>query len=134
MNIYQQLLSLLETTFNLEGDLHILAVSAKVHTVDENERPVHKVRVALTYKEGDLICPYYDGTELFVLFNETGIEFTNEGQESVNGDSWEFVYEEKWADGPPIIEGSPKHIALNWVAQLAPPFYVSSVALNADNQ
>lgn len=112
-----QLLKLLKTTFNLEGDIHFLAIAEKQIQVNKNERPVHQVRVALTFKEGDTVNPYYDGTDLFVTMDDE--------------DSIQFTLEEKWADGPPAIEGSPIELALGWVSELAEPFYVSPEALAA---
>lgn len=117
MNITQRkLLALLESTFNPEGDIHFLAITEKEIQVHENERPVHQVRVALTFQEGDTVTPYYDGTDLFITIGEDSIEFT---------------LEKEWADGSPAIEGSPFEFALGWVSELAEPFYVSPEALRA---
>jgi hypothetical protein len=115
-NKYNQLLSLLETTFNLDGDICFLAISeTQVESVVE-ERPVHQVRVALTFQEGDTVNPYYDGTDLFVTMRENDIKFT---------------LEKSWADGPPAVEGSPIELALSWVTELTEPFYVSPEVLVA---
>ncbi|MBU5353185.1 hypothetical protein KQI74_12875 [Paenibacillus barcinonensis] len=117
MNITQRkLLALLESTFNPEGDIHFLAITEKKIQAHEKERPVHQVRVALTFQGGDTVNPYYDGTDLFVTIGEDNIQ---------------FALEKDWADGPPAIEGSPIEFALGWVAELAEPFYVSSEALTA---
>lgn len=113
---YNHLLSLLEATFNPEGDIHILAIAEKEIQSHEKERPVHQVRVALTFQEGDTVNPYYDGTDLFVTMGEGRIQFT---------------LEKDWADGPPAIEGSPIELALGWVSELADPFYVSPEAFAA---
>ncbi|WP_145414872.1 hypothetical protein [Paenibacillus xylanexedens] len=111
-----QLLLLLEKTFSPEGEIHFLAIAEKEIQIHEKERPVHQVRVALTFQEGDTVNPYYDGTNLFVIIDEDSIEFT---------------LEKEWADGPPAIEGSPIEFALGWVSELAEPFYVSLEALAA---
>ncbi|MBT2289272.1 hypothetical protein J7E73_09015 [Paenibacillus albidus] len=117
MNITQRnLLALLESTFNPEGDIHFLAIAEKEIQVHEKERPVHQVRVALTFQEGDTVNPYYDSTDLFVTIDEDNIQ---------------FKLEKNWADGPPTIEGSPIEFALGWVSEMAEPFYVSSKALAA---
>ncbi|WP_211748753.1 hypothetical protein [Paenibacillus sp. Marseille-Q4541] len=117
MNEVQKgLLSLFESAFNSEGDIHFLAISETQIQCGKKERPVHQVRVALTFKEGDTVNPYYDGTDLFVTMDEDSIQFT---------------LEKDWADGPPAIEGSPIEFALGWVLELAEPFYVSPEALEA---
>ncbi|MGO4531982.1 hypothetical protein AB4Z30_23125 [Paenibacillus sp. 2TAF8] len=113
---HTQLLALLESTFNPEGDIHFLAIAEKETQVYEKERPVHHVRVALTFQEQDTVNPYYDGTDLFVTMDAETIQFT---------------LKMDWADGPPAIEGSPIEFALGWVSELAEPFYVSSEALTA---
>lgn len=107
------LFELLNDTFNPESDNHILAIS----TVNLLEAPdeiynaaIYKVRIALTYLDRDGINPYFDGTELFV-------QATPEG--------FQFVKEEVWADGPPLMEGSPIELAANWVSGLNAPFFVS---------
>ncbi|MBJ6360918.1 hypothetical protein ACFOQM_06340 [Paenibacillus sp. GCM10012307] len=113
---HRQLLSILNTAFNPEGDIHFLAIAKKEIQVHGKERPVHQVRVALTFQEGDTVNPYYDGTDLFVIMDEDSIQFT---------------LEEEWADGPPAVEGSPIELALGWVSKLAEPFYFSPEALAA---
>lgn len=107
---HTELLLLLETVFNPQGDIHILAIAEKETQIYEKERPIHQVRVALTFREGDTVNPYYDGTDLYVTMGEDRIQ---------------FALEEKWADGPPAVEGSPIELALNWVSDLTEPFYVS---------
>lgn len=113
---HTELLLLLETVFNPEGDIHILVIAEKETQIYEKERPIHQVRVALTFREGDTVNPYYDGTDLFVTMSEDRIQ---------------FALEEEWADGPPAIEGSPTELALGWVSELAEPFYISPEALAA---
>ncbi|OAZ42742.1 hypothetical protein [Paenibacillus polymyxa] len=113
-NTHRKLLALLESTLNPEGDIQFLAISEKQIQVHEKERPVHQVRVALTFQEGDTVNPYYDGTDLLVTMGKENIQFT---------------LEKDWVDGPPAIEGSPIEFALGWVSELAEPFYVSPEAL-----
>ncbi|SEL78810.1 hypothetical protein [Paenibacillus sp. OK003] len=114
--IHKKLIKLLEETINPEGEIHFLALAEKQLQTHEKERPVHQVRVALTFQEGDTPNPYYDGTDLFVTMDEAHIQFT---------------LEKDWVDGPPAIEGSPIEFALGWVSELAEPFYVSPQALAA---
>ncbi|MGN7414605.1 hypothetical protein [Paenibacillus sp. SAF-068] len=117
MNFTQRkLLVLLESTFNPEGDIHFLTIAEKEIQIHEKERPVHQVRVALTFQEVDTVNPYYDGTDLFVTIEEDNIQ---------------FALEKDWADEPPAIEGSPIEFALGWVSELTEPFYVSHEALRA---
>lgn len=115
-NTQRNLLALLESTFNPEGDIHFLAIADKKIQVHEKGRPVHQVRVALTFQERDTVNPYYDGTDLFVTMGEDSIQVT---------------LEKDWVDAPPTIEGSPIEFALGWVSELADPFYVSPDALAA---
>lgn len=112
----KQLLALLESTFNPQDDVHFLAIAETQIQVYDKERPVHQVRVALTFKEGDTVNPYYDGTDLFVTMDENSIQ---------------FCLEKDWADGPPAVEGSPIELALGWVSELGLPFLVSSHAKEA---
>lgn len=113
-NIQERLLStLLNDTFNPEGDIRILAIS----TVTSPDAPheiqhssFYKVRIAMTYQDSDGINPYFDGTELFVQITPEGIRFAKE---------------EVWADGPPLMEGSPNELAVGWVSELNAPFFVS---------
>lgn len=113
---HNEIIKLLEVAFNPEGDIHLLAIAETQIQIHEKKRPVHQVRVALTFKEGDTVNPYYDGTDLFVTISESSIEFT---------------LEKEWVDGPPAIEGSPIEFALGWVSELVEPFYVSQEALAA---
>lgn len=113
---------LLNDTFNPEGDIYILAISSvtSLEEPKESHDPViHKVRIALTYLDSSDINPYFDGTDLFISLTQEGNQFVNE---------------DEWADGPPIMEGSPIELALDWVSSLAPPFYISSEALAASQQ
>ncbi|SLK17350.1 MULTISPECIES: hypothetical protein [unclassified Paenibacillus] len=117
MNITQRkLLALLESTFNSEDDIHFLAIAEKEIQINEKELPVHQERVALTFKEGGTVNPYYNGTDLFVTIGEDNIQ---------------FALEKDWVEEPPTIEGSPTEFALGWVSELAEPFYVSREALTA---
>ncbi|OME28905.1 hypothetical protein BSK63_23635 [Paenibacillus odorifer] len=100
-----KLCELLNDTFNPEGDTYILAITAATY-----ESAIYKVRIALTYQDSDGINPYFDGAELFVQITPEGILFVNE---------------ELWADGPPLMEGSPIELAFGWVSELNAPFFVS---------
>lgn len=113
---HKQLLDFLTTVFNPEGDIHFLAISETQIESAVEGRSVHQVRVALTFKEGDGINPYYDGSDVFVV---------------VDGDDISFTREEEWAEGPPLVEGSPIELAVGWVSKLAEPFYISPEALAA---
>lgn len=113
-NIQERLLiKLLNQTFNPEGDICILAISA-ITSLDAPHEIQHssfyKVRIALTYQDSDGINPYFDGTDLFVQITSEGIRFAKE---------------EVWADGPPIMEGSPIELAVGWVSELNAPLFVS---------
>lgn len=74
------------------------------------------MRIALTFKEGDGINPYYDDIDLFVI---------------EDGDDISFTREEEWADGPPLVEGSPVELAVGWVSELVESFYISAEAREA---
>lgn len=111
-----QLFRLLEVTFNPEGNIHFLAISETQIQSSCEVHPIHQIRVALTYKTEDIITPYFDGTDLYVAIRSNGIQFVNENE---------------WSDGPPIMEGSPIELALEWVSELAPPFWVSQEARTA---
>lgn len=114
---YQKLLLFLSSSFDPEGVMHILAVSAVPIEDGNHEQEIRmKVRIALTFKEDDSINPYFDGIDLFVAINTDGIRFTNE---------------DEWADGPPIMEGSPIELAVGWVSELAQPLWVSPEANEA---
>lgn len=49
-NKHYQLLSVLNTAFNPEGDIHFLAISEAQTESAAEGRSVHHVRVALTFK------------------------------------------------------------------------------------
>lgn len=119
MDIDQQsrLLEFLKSSFDPEETMHFLAVSATQVEQDGSEQKIKfKVRIALTFQEVDFINPYFDGTDLYVAISSNGIQFTNE---------------DEWSDGPPIMEGSPVELAIGWVSDLAPPFWVSLEAREA---
>ncbi|MGX4583039.1 hypothetical protein [Paenibacillus chitinolyticus] len=118
MNSEQQqaLLNLLQAEFNPDGDIHFLAISEQYIPAKNQERPVYQIRVALTFQEGESVNPYFDGNDLFVTINGTEIK---------------FIFEQEWADGPPIMEGSPNGLALRWVSEVNTPFFVSPEALLA---
>ncbi|ASA24929.1 hypothetical protein [Paenibacillus donghaensis] len=113
----QRILDFLKTSLDPEGTIHFLAVAAMEQEQIEHLQSITiKLRVALTYQEDQSINPYFDGTDMYILMTPTGIQFARE---------------EEWADGPPIMEGSPIELALGWVSQLNVPFYVSSEAHEA---
>jgi len=110
----ERLMEFLRSAYDCDSTIYFLALSAKETERDLGTSIVNfKLRVALTYHEDDAVCPYFDGTELFVEVGPANIKFANE---------------EGWADGPPLMEGSPNELALPWVSELAPPFYISREA------
>ncbi|MDH6372629.1 hypothetical protein M2444_004457 [Paenibacillus sp. PastF-3] len=113
----KKILNFLITSLDPEGTIHFLAVAAMEQEKIEHLHSITiKVRVALTYKEDQSVNPYFDGTDMYFLMTPTEIQ---------------FIREEEWADGPPLMEGSPIELALGWVSQLNVPFYVSSEAHEA---
>ncbi len=114
----QIILDFLKISYDPEGTIHFLAVAAmeQERVVEHSQSITVKVRVALTYQEDRSINPYFDGTDMYILLTPTEIKFTRE---------------DDWADGPPIMEGSPIELALGWVSQLNVPFYVSTEAHEA---
>ncbi|MGG2197542.1 hypothetical protein [Paenibacillus validus] len=116
--IQQRLLEFLTASFDTDGMLRFLVASAVELKTSEHPTTLLKVRVAVTFQEGDSVIPYFDGTEMYVEIGPSTIQFTRE-------------YE--WADGPPIMAGSPNELALPWVSELAPPFLISPEALKAAN-
>lgn len=116
-NMQNRILEFLKSTYDYEGTIHFLALSAKEapdHAVNGTIR--YKLRITMTFKEAGEVCPYFDGTELLV---------------DLNPDEIRFAAEDERADGPPIMEGSPNALALPWVSELAPPFFVSPEAQEA---
>ena len=111
----QRLLEFLKSSFDHDGTVHFLAVSA-VGLGNAEESTRYKVRVAITFHDGESVAPYFDGTDLYVRITPSDIAFDNE---------------DDWADGPPAMEGSPNELALEWVSALGPPFWVSPVAIEA---
>jgi hypothetical protein len=112
----QRLLDFLNLALNPNGDICLLAVSAIEQQKEHRETVQLKVRVALTFRDGEGVNPYFDGTDLFVAMNPNEVR---------------FIREDGWTEGPPIMEGSPNELALGWVSQLAPPFFVSPEAREA---
>jgi len=114
-DLQQKLLDFLKTVFNPDGSIHILAVSTvQLHQAYPSHTIDLKVRIALTYLEDDAVNPYFDGTDLYITIDSDDIHFSNETE---------------WADGPPQREGSPNNLALEWVSEMAEPFYVSPEAI-----
>lgn len=115
--LHQKLLDFLIQQFNPDDTIHFLVISAiKPEQEDADLVITLQVRVALTSQDNSGITPYFDGTDLFVAVTPEDIRFTRE---------------EEWADGPPICEGSPIELAMGWVSELAPPFFVSPEAQEA---
>lgn len=118
--LQQKLLELLTQQLNPDGSIRFLAISAVKPEQEEATLPTTlQVRVALTIQYDSGINPSFDGTDLFVTITPGYIRFTRE---------------EEWADGPPIREGSPIELALGWVSELAPPFFVSPEAQEAEDR
>ncbi|MEK3761325.1 hypothetical protein MKZ07_23215 [Paenibacillus sp. FSL P4-0338] len=115
-----RLLDYLKLEFCPDDTTHILAVSVVNPKHGEYKlKRKFKVRVALTFLEDEGVNPYFDGTDLYVSITPTDIYFERE---------------DEWADGPPIMEGSPIELALGWVSELALPFYVSLEAQETANK
>ncbi|KHL95874.1 hypothetical protein QW71_09695 [Paenibacillus sp. IHB B 3415] len=111
------MLEFLKKTLDYDGSIHLLAVAIRRMT-DKNvtEETIWRLRVALTYREGNSINPYWDGTELDII---------EEGEEL------RLLDEQALADEPPMIEGSPNELALDWVSALANPLWISDEARKA---
>ncbi|MFC5703055.1 hypothetical protein ACFPVX_17335 [Cohnella faecalis] len=117
---HKRLLEFLESSFDHEGTMCFLAVSASQVGQDGSKQEITlKVRVALAFREGESVTPYFDGTDLYVTICSNSIQFTNE---------------DEWSEGPPIMEGSPIALAAGWVSELAPPFWISLEAREAANR
>lgn len=113
----QRILDFLKTSFDTDCTIHIMAVAAAQEDQDvSNQEVTFKVRVAITFQDGSEVNPYFDGTDLYV---------------TIAVDEIRFAREDEWADGPPLREGSPNELALDWVSELAPPFFVSPHAREA---
>ncbi|OMF96833.1 hypothetical protein [Paenibacillus sp. FSL R7-0337] len=117
-SIREQLLKFLNETFNYDGTTYLLAVSARGSTGDGTALESNwRLRVALTYRENDTtVNPYWDGTELEI---------------ALTGENICLLDEASLADEPPIIEGSPNALALEWVSEIAVPLWVSDEAREA---
>ncbi|MBW4083651.1 hypothetical protein [Paenibacillus sp. S150] len=113
----KQLLEFLEGTFNYDGTVYLLAVSARESAGDEAALESHwRLRVALTYKENDIVNPYWDGTELDI---------------ALAGENIRLLDEVALVNKPPTVEGSPNELALEWVSEIAPPLWMSDEARKA---
>lgn len=116
-SIREQLLKFLDRTFNFDGTTFLLAVSARESIGDGIALESHwRLRVALTYKENDTVNPYWDGTEFDIAWGRDNILLLDE-----------VVL----TNEPPIIEGSPNALALEWVSEIATPLWVSDEAREA---
>ncbi|NUU63046.1 hypothetical protein [Paenibacillus agri] len=118
ISMRQKLLEFLDRTFNYDSRTYLLAVSARGNTGDGAALESYwKLRVALTYRENDTaVNPYWDGTELDIAWCRNIIRLVNEAA---------------LIDEPPIIEGSPNALALEWVSEIATPLWVSDEAREA---
>ncbi|MFD1775432.1 hypothetical protein [Paenibacillus rhizophilus] len=113
-SLRQHLLEFLKETFDYDGTIHLLAVAARRDGArDKLGESYWRLRLALTYSEGDTVNPYWDGTDLDV---------------ALAGNVLRLLDEEALANEPPIVEGSPNALAVNWVSELASPLWVSDEA------
>ncbi|WP_372814287.1 hypothetical protein [Paenibacillus sp.] len=113
----QRILEFLKSSFDTDCTIHILAVAAAQEEQNtSNQEVTFKLRVAVTFQNDYDVNPYFDGTDLYVTISAAEIRFARE---------------DEWADGPPLREGSPNELALDWVSELALPFFVSPQAQEA---
>ncbi|WP_019914330.1 hypothetical protein [Paenibacillus sp. HW567] len=111
-SLRQKILELLNKTFDYDGATHLLAVAIrKVADGAFTEETILRLRVAMTYREGKSINPYWDGTEIDII---------------LKGEHPYLLNEQTLADEPPMIEGSPNELALEWVSALATPLWISN--------
>jgi len=75
------------------------------------DKPTHIVRLVLRTTDETGPNGYVDGTDVYVRLD----------QENQIAD---FVWEDLWAEGPPIFHGGTIPDALRWVRDLAEPFYI----------
>lgn len=73
--------------------------------------PTHIIRVVLRTTDLNGTNHYVDGTDLYLIINEKERQL-------------DFVWEDLWAEGPPIFHGGTVPDALRWVRELGEPFYV----------
>lgn len=107
----QRLLDFLRQEYSSDDSICLLAIAATELQHDKlNQTSLFRVRLALTFRGSSGVNPYFDGTDLFV---------------AVTPSETRFAQEQEWADEPPLREGSPLELALGWVSELAPPFFVS---------
>ncbi|CAG7649670.1 hypothetical protein PAESOLCIP111_05919 [Paenibacillus solanacearum] len=93
----QKLMDFLKANFDTDGNLRFLAVSAMKLVAADQLTTLFKVRIAITFQAGDSVIPFFDGTDMYVGISPSSIKFAREHE---------------WADGPPIMEGSPNELAL----------------------
>ncbi|MGP0585563.1 hypothetical protein [Paenibacillus timonensis] len=72
---------------------------------------IHVVRTVLRTSDLQGINPYVDGTDIFMSVN-------------VENHTAELIWEDLWAEGPPIFHGGTIDAAHSWVRDLSEPFYV----------
>ncbi|GIP29134.1 hypothetical protein J23TS9_42640 [Paenibacillus sp. J23TS9] len=73
--------------------------------------PTHTIRLVLRTTDEEGTNDYVDGTDVYVKLDQE-IQIAN------------FVWEDLWAEGPPIFHGGTIPDALRWVRDLAEPFYI----------
>lgn len=87
---------------------------AKSHAeaaVARDKMPTHTARLVLRTTDEIGTNDFVDGTDLYVDFDNASMSVL-------------FVWEDLWAEGPPIFHGGTVPDALRWVSELAEPFYI----------
>jgi len=74
------------------------------------EAPTHIIRLVLRATDETGTNDYVDGTDIYMKID--------------NAKTMQFVWEDLWAEGPPIFHGGTVPDALRWVRELAEPFYI----------
>lgn len=121
------ILATLRSQFEINGllgvhqqNIWIMALAAipfdekQVTPILGNEEPsthTHTIRLVLRTTDESGTNDYVDGTDVYIRMD-------NENK-NVN-----LVWEDLWAEGPPIFHGGTIPDALRWVRELAEPFYV----------
>ncbi|WP_101807456.1 hypothetical protein [Paenibacillus pasadenensis] len=77
----------------------------------DEEPPTHTMRLVLRTTDEAGTNVYVDGTDIYIRIDSAT-------------KTAEFVWEDLWAEGPPIFHGGTVPDALRWVHELAEPFYV----------
>lgn len=100
---YQQNVWIMAAAINYLGKLNTPNAGA--------ETPTHVVRLILRTTDEAGTNDYVDGSDVYVKLDQEN--------KIVN-----LVWEDLWAEGPPIFHGGTIPDALRWVRELADPFYV----------